>query len=72
MDAVNRERHDFIQKYFHVEWTDRAGYHAPINTATGDEAAVHRNLDFMYAIDAVAAPAPSYLGGESQRLVEPS
>jgi len=34
VDTVDRERVDFIQKYFHVEWPDRAVYHTMINTAT--------------------------------------
>ena len=59
VDTVDRERRDSIQKHFHVERTDRAVYHAPINTATGDDAVVHMNLDFIKAIDAVAAPAAS-------------
>src|ERR1700726_3928472 len=36
VDTVDRERADFIQKYFHVEWPDRAIYHTKINTAIGD------------------------------------
>ena len=51
VDTVDGERHDFIQKYFHVEWPDRAVYHAMINTAIGDEAVVHMILDFMKTID---------------------
>ncbi len=35
VDTVDRERADFIQKYFRVEWPDRAIYHAMINTAIG-------------------------------------
>jgi hypothetical protein len=52
VDSVDRERHDFIQKYFHVEWPDRAIYHTMINTALGDDAVVHMILDFMQAVDA--------------------
>ena len=47
VDTVDRERADFIQKYFGVEWPDRAIYHAMINTAIGDQAVVHMILDFM-------------------------
>ena len=46
VDTVDRERADFIQKYFHVEWPDRAIYHTMINTAIGDEAVVRMILDF--------------------------
>src|ERR1700691_2118011 len=52
VDTVDRERMDFIQKYFHVEWPDRAIYHTMINTAIGDEAAIHMILDVMRILDA--------------------
>jgi hypothetical protein len=51
VDTVDRERVDFIQKYFRVEWPDRAIYHTMINTAIGDEAVVHVILDFIKTID---------------------
>jgi Cytidylate kinase-like family len=38
VDSVDRERADFIQKYFKVEWPDRAIYHTMMNTAIGDDA----------------------------------
>jgi hypothetical protein len=46
VDTVDRERADFIQKYFHVEWPDRAIYHSMMNTTIGDEAVVHMILEF--------------------------
>lgn len=46
-DSVDRERADFIDKYFRVEWPNRAVYHAMINTAIGDKAVVHLILDVM-------------------------
>ncbi len=52
VDTIDRERGDFIQKYFHVEWPNRAVYHAMINTAIGDEAVVHIILGFMKTFDA--------------------
>jgi cytidylate kinase len=55
VDSVDRERHDFIQKYFHVEWPDRAIYHAMLNTALGDTAVVELILEFMKTVDPVAA-----------------
>ncbi len=51
VDTIDRERTDFIQKYFHVAWPDRAIYHTMINTAIGDEAVVHMILDFMKSLD---------------------
>ena len=47
VDSVDRERADFIDKYFRVEWPNRAVYHAMINTAIGDQAVVHMILDVM-------------------------
>jgi cytidylate kinase len=52
VDTVDRERGDFIQKYFRVEWPDRAIYHTMINTAIGDDAVVQMILDFMKTVDA--------------------
>jgi cytidylate kinase len=56
VDTVDRERADFIQKYFRVEWPDRAAYHSMINTAIGDEGVVNMILDLMKTVDAKAAP----------------
>ena len=52
VDTVDRERVEFIQKYFHVEWPDRTAYHAMINTAIGGECVVNMILDFMKTLDA--------------------
>jgi cytidylate kinase len=52
VDTVDQERADFIQKYFHVDWPDRAIYHTMINTTIGDAAVVDMILDFMKTIDA--------------------
>lgn len=49
VDTVDRERADFIQKYFSVEWPDRAIYHTMMNTTAGDEAIVRMILDFKEA-----------------------
>src|ERR1700741_3019282 len=50
VDTIDRERADFIQKYFNVEWPDRAIYHTMINTAIGNDAVVQIILDFMATI----------------------
>ena len=55
VDTVDRDRRDFIQKYFHVEWPDRTAYHSMINTAIGDQAVVHIILDLMKTLASVAA-----------------
>ncbi|HEY4742539.1 MAG TPA: cytidylate kinase-like family protein [Candidatus Acidoferrales bacterium] len=59
VDTVDGERHDFIKKYFHVEWPDRSVYHTMINTAIGDRAVVQMILDFMNALDAVVTRTAS-------------
>jgi hypothetical protein len=56
VDTVDRERAAFIQKYFNVEWPDRAIYHSMINTGIGDDAVVHMILDLMKMVEA-AVPA---------------
>jgi len=50
VDTVDQERVAFIQKYFHVEWPDRAVYHSMINTAMGEAAVVHTVLDLMKTV----------------------
>ncbi len=57
VDTVDRERSDFIQKYFHVEWPDRAIYHTMINTVIGDAAVVRMILDLMKTFEVGVAPA---------------
>lgn len=52
VDTVDRERIDFIQKYFHVEWPDRVVYHSMINTTIGEEAVVRMILDVMQTLNA--------------------
>jgi cytidylate kinase len=52
VDTVDRERADFIQKYFNVEWPDRAIYQAMINTAIGDDAVAQMILKFMETYEA--------------------
>ena len=54
VDTVDRERADFIQKCFHVEWPDRAIYHTMMNTAIGDQAVVNMILNFMQNYDSRA------------------
>jgi cytidylate kinase len=51
VDTVDRERADFIQRYFHVEWPDRAIYHTMMNTAIGDEAVVQMILSTLNTYD---------------------
>jgi len=54
VDSVDRERADFIQKYFQVEWPDRAIYHTMLNTTIGDEAVVNTILSLLQIYQARA------------------
>lgn len=54
VDTVDRERADFIGKYFNVEWPDRAIYHTMINTAIGNEETVDMIVNFMKTCEARA------------------
>jgi cytidylate kinase len=57
VDTVDQERTDFLRKYFHVEWPDRAVYHTMINTAIGEQAVLEIILDLAKTLDAgVNAP----------------
>lgn len=47
VDTVDRERADFIQKYFNVEWPDRVIYHTMMNTAIGDECVANMILSLV-------------------------
>jgi cytidylate kinase len=40
VDTVDRERSEFISKYFNVEWPNLPLYHIMINTSIGDQAVV--------------------------------
>ena len=52
VDTVDGERADFIQKYFNVEWPDRAIYHTMMNTAIGDECVTNMILSLVETYDA--------------------
>jgi cytidylate kinase len=47
VDTVDRDRADYIRKYFHVEWPSRALYHAMINTSAGNETTVQTIVNVM-------------------------
>jgi cytidylate kinase len=52
VDNVDRERRDFIAKYFGVEWPNRPLYHTMINTSIGAAAVVQVIVNFMKTCDA--------------------
>jgi cytidylate kinase len=52
VDMVDRERADFIQKYFNAEWPDRPIYHTMMNTAIGDECVANMILSLVQTYEA--------------------
>ena len=68
VDTVDRERGDFIQRYFHVEWPNHAVYHAMINTSIGDEAVVQMILHFMKNFEPLNCPEPPPLRASTNSL----
>jgi cytidylate kinase len=44
-ETVDRDRADFIQRYFKVEWPDRHRFHLMVNSSLGDEVATEIVLD---------------------------
>ena len=44
-ESVDRDRADFIRRYFGVEWPDRHRFHLMINSTLGDEVAVETILN---------------------------
>jgi cytidylate kinase len=55
VDTVDRDRRDFIQKYFGVEWPDRGIYHTMLNTTIGNRAVVDTILDLVKIVNASLA-----------------
>lgn len=51
VDNIDRERADFIEKYFHVEWPNRTLYHLMLNTATGDETVIRTILGLKSTLE---------------------
>jgi cytidylate kinase len=54
VDAVDRERAEFIQKYFSVEWPDRSIYHTMMNTVIGDDTVLQIILSLLKTYEARA------------------
>ena len=51
VDTVDRDRIDFIQRYFDVEWPTRSLYHVMLNTSVGEEVVVQTILQFMKTME---------------------
>jgi cytidylate kinase len=52
VDTVDRERSDFVKKYFHVDWPGLGVYHTMINTAIGEQAVAKIILDLAKTLNA--------------------
>ena len=51
VDTVDRDRIDFIQRYFGVEWPTRSLFHIMLNTSLGEAIVVQTILQFMKTIE---------------------
>jgi cytidylate kinase len=54
-ETVDRDRMDYIQKYFKVEWPSRSIYHIMLNSALGDEIVTQTILNFMKTVESPAS-----------------
>jgi cytidylate kinase len=54
VDSVDRDRVDFVQKYFNVEWPSRSVYHKMLNTSVGDAVVVQTILSLMKTVESKA------------------
>ena len=54
VETVDRDRKEYIQKYFHVEWPNLPIYHILFNTASGNEIVMQTILNFMNTLNAHA------------------
>jgi shikimate kinase len=51
VETVDRDRVDYIQKYFNVEWPNRSIYHIMLNSALGDQIVANAILAFMKTVE---------------------
>ena len=51
VETVDRDRGDYIQKYFKVEWPTRWLYHIMLNTSVGEISAVDTIVSFMHTLN---------------------
>jgi cytidylate kinase len=51
VDTVDRDRKDFIRKYFAAEWPDNDVYHGMINTSIGDQMVVQIILNYIKTLE---------------------
>ena len=51
VDSVDSDRAAFVERYFHIEWPNRALYHAMFNTAVGDEIVINEILSLTRSLE---------------------
>ena len=51
VDTVDRDRIDFIQRYFDVEWPTRSLFHIMLNTSVGEDIVVQTILELMKTME---------------------
>jgi cytidylate kinase-like protein len=56
VDTVDRERADFILKYFDSEWPDRPIYHGMLNTVIGEECVANMILSLVQTYEVRCTP----------------
>jgi cytidylate kinase len=56
VDIVDRERADFIQKYFNVEWPARTIYHTMLNTSIGEDCTANMILSLVQTYESRCTP----------------
>src|SRR5207248_1112138 len=52
LDSVDRDRIEFVKRYFGADWPTRCLYHLMVNTAIGNEAATSLILNSIRLLDA--------------------
>ncbi|HXW89982.1 MAG TPA: cytidylate kinase-like family protein [Terriglobales bacterium] len=63
LDNVDRDRIEFVKRYFDADWPTRSLYHMMINTAMGNENVISIILGTMHSLERGAAgeiPPPSF------------
>lgn len=59
LDTIDRERIEFVKKYFDADWPTRCLYHMMINTAIGNENVMDTILNTMHTLETAHAKPPS-------------
>jgi cytidylate kinase len=59
VETVDRDRADFITKYFNVDWPGRHRFHLMVNSGMGNEAAVEIILDALARYEKVRSRSPA-------------